>query len=148
MPSGYRSCQEQHKAPGLWNFYKLTYVLSVVSLKGLLQNYIGLRLGFHLFFYQKKAVKKKISTNFFFERKNDCIYRPPCPSDLSCSSFSLSPHQIWLFSLLVLFYFILILILFCLKININLKNRFFLKKKKWQQKNIGWNYRDEIRIIS
>ena len=59
MPSGYRSCQEQHKAPGLWNFYKLTYVLSVVSLKGHLQNYIGLRLGFHLFFYQKKAVKKK-----------------------------------------------------------------------------------------
>ena len=79
MPSGYRSCQEQHKAPGFWNFYKLTYVLSVVSLKGHLQNYIGLRLGFHLFFYQKKAVKKKISTNFFFERKMTAFTGPPAP---------------------------------------------------------------------
>ena len=69
--------------------------------------------------------------------RNDCVlslspYRPP--SDLSCSSFSLSPHQIWLFSLLVLFYFILILILFCLKININLKNRFFFFKKNGNRK--------------
>ena len=69
MPSGYRSCQEQHKAPGLWNFYKLTYVLSVVSLKGHLQNNIGLRLGFHLFFYQNKAVKKKKDFHKLFLRK-------------------------------------------------------------------------------
>ena len=139
MPSSCRSCQEQHKAPGFWNFYKLTYVLSVVSLKGLLQNYTGLRLGFHLFFYQKKAVKKKDFHKLFLWKKKwlhfvCLLYRPPCPSDLSCSSFSLSPHQIWLFCLLVLFYFILILILFCLKININLKNRFFKKKNNGNRK--------------
>lgn len=71
MPSSYRSYQEQHKALGLWNFYKLTFVLSVVSLKGLLQNNIGLRLGFHLFFYQNKAVKKKRFSQTFSLRENE-----------------------------------------------------------------------------
>ena len=68
MPSGYRSCQE------------LTYVLSVVSLKGHLQNYIGLRFGFHLFFYQKKAVKKKrFPQTFSLKEKMTAFTGPPAP---------------------------------------------------------------------